>query len=135
MTYPLVRSPNRMTRRSVIENLEARQFLHAGHEHIVGTDVLRVDAGATAPYADTLGNVWQADTGFIGGGTDVKSFSVAGTSDPKLYTSRRAGEFKYALPVSDGDYTLNLLFSDWVTTAGTRKFNVAAEGQPILSNF
>lgn len=121
--------------RSIVESLETRRLMHAGEDHGNGLEALRVDAGATVPYTDTLGHVWQADGGFTGGGTDNKTFTVAGTSDPKLYTSRRAGEFSYSHPVVDGNYTLNLLFADWVTTAGTRKFNVSAEGQSILTNF
>src|SRR4051812_31663368 len=117
-----------LRRHSSVEFLEPRQFLHAGDE-AAELQTLRVDAGSTAAYTDSLGQVWQADTGFNGGGTDNKVFAVAGTNDQKLYNPRRSGEFTYNIPVSDGNYTLNLYFADWVTTAGMRTFNVAAESQ------
>ena len=120
---------------SVVENLETRRLMHAGHDHGDGPETLRVDAGASAPYIDSVGQVWLADSGFIGGGTDNNAFTVAGTSDPRLFTSRRAGTFGYSHPAADGNYKLNLLFADWVTTAGRRKFNVDAEGQRVLTNF
>ena len=72
-----------------MENLESRQLLHAGEDHGLGLEVLRIDAGATAPYTDSLGNVWQADNGFIGGGTDVKTFAVAGTNDVEIHDGKQ----------------------------------------------
>ncbi len=50
-----------------VEPLEARQLMHAGHDHGDGLEALRVDAGATANYTDAKGQLWQADSGFTGG--------------------------------------------------------------------
>src|SRR3954466_12348398 len=128
------RSTLRRAARSIVENLETRRLMHAGEDHGDGVEILRVDAGATAAYIDTQGRTWQADTGFSGGGTDTTAFAVSGTTDPKLYTSRRSGVFGYSNPAVDGNYTLNLYFADY-KTAGQRKFNAAAEGAQILTNF
>src|SRR5688572_20008098 len=99
-----------------VEPLEARQLMHAGHDHGDGLQTLRIDSGATAAYTDSLGQVWQADSGYVGGGGDPKPFSVAGTPDPALFYTRRAGEFSYSHPTADGNYRLNLLFADWSTS-------------------
>jgi hypothetical protein len=114
--------------RCILEGLESRCLMHADNA------VFRIDAGATAAYTDVEGHVWPADNGYSGGGGDQTAFAVAGTTDPKLYYTRRAGTFSYAKPVADGDYTLNLLFADF-RNPGERKFNVTAEGKTILSNF
>src|SRR3954467_14879606 len=124
----------RRATRSIIENLETRRLMHAGEDHGGGVEILRADAGATAAYTDTQGRTWQADSGFSGGGTDTTAFAVSGTTDPKLSPSRRSGVFGYSSPAVDGNYTLNLYFADY-KAAGQRKFNVAAEGQSILTNF
>jgi hypothetical protein len=115
------------SRRSVLERLEPRCLMHAAA-------LFHIDSGSTTAYTDSTGEVWAADSGFSGGGTDTTAFPVAGTSDPKLFYTRRAGAFSYGKPVPDGEYTLNLLFADW-RNPGERKFNVVAEGQTLLSEF
>jgi N-acetylneuraminic acid mutarotase len=78
--------------------------------------------------------VWTADANFTGGWFASTNFAVANTNDDPLYLSRRAGDFSYSRAVPNGDYTLKLLFADYLTT-GQRKFNVSAEGKSILSNY
>ena len=55
----------------------------------------------------------------------------------RLYATRRVGsDFRYALPVANGRYTLKLYFADPVyTTAGKRLFNVSAEGKAVITNY
>jgi hypothetical protein len=100
-----------------------------------GSAVLRIDSGGVStPYADSAGHVWSADSGFVGGAANASLFDVSGTTDDALYASRRTGSFSYANPVSNGNYVLRLLFSDYLP-AGQRKFNVNVEGNAVLSNF
>src|SRR5262245_42532077 len=51
---------------------------------------LRIDSAASAAYTDTSGNLWQADTGFIGGiAGNHGNISIANTSDPRIYQTER----------------------------------------------
>ena len=63
---------------------------------------------------------------------------ISGTDKPDLYQSERWGQFSYAIPVPNGAYTLRLHFAEIYAPAnmpGMRVFDVAAEGNTILSNF
>jgi hypothetical protein len=96
---------------------------------------VRINAGGPA-FADSLLNLWQADSGFAGGTVSTSAFSVAGTSDDALYYDRRAGtSFTFARTVPSGQYTVKLLFADPTSTAsGQRKFNVFSEGTKVISS-
>ena len=101
------------------------------------TSTLRVNSGGD-PYMDASGQPWSADTGFNGGGTySNASASIAGTSDPTLYRSERYGNFNYTWTVPNGTYQVTLKFAEiWFTgSSGQRVFNVAINGQTVLSNF
>jgi len=109
----------------------------------VSTTVWRVHAGGGA-YTDSSGNVWAADTQFSGGYSYPNTIvsSVAGTSDPALYQTERyadlyaSNSFSYAFPVPSGNYQVTLKFveTDFAGT-GQRIFNVAVNGNQVLSNF
>jgi len=100
-----------------------------------GGSTVRVNSGGPA-YTDTAGNVWSADTGFTGGVTYANTNSIAGTADPTLYHSERYGAFQYALPVTNGSYSVTLKFAETILTgAGQRVFNVTLNGATVLSNF
>src|SRR5215471_16939000 len=86
----------------------------------------RIAAGATTSYTDSAGHVWLSDRRYSGGYTYSPSppHAITGTADPALYNAERYGAdannnpapFTYTIPVSTGDYTVNLLFSEgWVT--------------------
>ncbi|MEX0291407.1 MAG: malectin domain-containing carbohydrate-binding protein [Flavobacteriaceae bacterium] len=96
-------------------------------------------------------DVFEADMHFIGSG---KSYSNANITDifdtnrDDLYTTERSaqqnlGSFGYAIPVPDGEYTVNLHFAEiyWGATGGgpggqnRRIFSVAMEGTAILSDY
>jgi N-acetylneuraminic acid mutarotase len=101
-----------------------------------GTTTLRIDAGGDSAYTDTAGRTWSADTGFLGGTVSRGSFPVAGTSDDKLYYTRRWGNFAYQKPVANGSYQLRLYFMDpFYAAPGYRKFDVYAEGVQVLNDF
>jgi chitodextrinase len=105
------------------------------------TAVIRVNAGGSA-YTDGAGNLWSADTGFNTGKVSSAGVGVdiAGTTDDALYARQRfdlpaAPELRYAFPVANGDYTVNLLFSEnWngAWSAGARVFSVQMEGATAI---
>ena len=95
---------------------------------------IRIDAGSTAPYTDSNGNVWLPDQGFADGdtvdrGNDVQ---IANTKDPAIYRTERYGmsEFSYKLP--NGKYIVKLHFAETyenITGSGQRVFSFNVAGQ------
>jgi hypothetical protein len=96
---------------------------------------VRINAGGPA-YTDSAGNVWSADSGYTGGGTFSSTNTIAGTTDQTLYQTERNQNFSYSFLVPDGTYTVTLKFAElWWTKPGQRVFNVALNGQALLTNF
>ncbi len=103
---------------------------------------LRLNAGGTT-YSTASGNVFSADGSFTGGSTFSVSSDIVNTADDALYQSERFGNFSYSLPLPGGSYQVTLHFAElwWGTPAagsggaGSRKFNVDAEGQRKLSEY
>jgi hypothetical protein len=94
-----------------------------------------VHSGGPA-YTDTLGQVWSADAGFIGGNTSTTASTIANTPDPKLYQTERYGNFSYQFAVPSGSYNVVLKFAEtYWTRTGQRIFNVSINGAPVLTNF
>ncbi len=126
------------------EPLEARCLMHGGHDHVGGGAALHPAAGSvfvdvgnvTVPFTDSAGaTTWAPDAGFTGGKRLRGRFPVAGTEDDGLFTTRRQGKtLAYAVPATDGDYTLSLLFVDTVKKPGRRMFHVDAEGRRLESD-
>lgn len=97
---------------------------------------LRIDAAGSKPYVDADGKTWIADKYFSGGSLSLGLFAISGTTDDVMYATRRFGKsFSYAIPVSPGEYKLNLFFADESFNAGGRLMNVTAEGKQILTRF
>jgi N-acetylneuraminic acid mutarotase len=97
---------------------------------------IRIDAAGSKSYTDANGVVWQADKYYSGGMLSLGGFDISGTTDDTFYATRRFGKtFSYAIPVTPGAYTLNLLFADASFGPGGRVFSVSAERQTILKNF
>jgi hypothetical protein len=95
---------------------------------------IRINAGGPS-VVDSLGQTWAADNSSSGGGTYTAGSPIAGTVDDTLYQSERWGTYAYNLPVPNGTYTVTLKFAEiWYTSAGSRVFSVAIEGQTVLSN-
>lgn len=92
----------------------------------------RIEAGATANYTDSTGNVWVADTGFVGGSTaDRGNIAIANTNNPRIYQTERYGMSGYQLGVANGTYTIKLHFAETytgITGPGQRVFGVNVEG-------
>jgi hypothetical protein len=103
----------------------------------MAASTFRANSGGTTYTSSTTGT-WNADSSFTGSSTTYSNANtIANTADPKLYQSERWGSsFGYSVPVANGSYTLNLYFAEiFYTSAGKRVFNVAAQGQTVLSNF
>jgi hypothetical protein len=99
---------------------------------------IRVAAGATAAFVDSLGNTWSADRGFTGGTAYVNSptIAISNTRTSQLYNSQRYGAFTYSFPIANGTYAVTLKFAEeYVTGPNQRLFNVAINGSQVLSNF
>ncbi len=113
-----------------IESLESRTML-------ANAVPVLINAGG-AQFADSIGRTFQADADFSGGQVGQSSpYDVQNTPDDSLFTAWREGaSFSYAIPVTNGHYSLTLEFADPVfAAAGQRTFNVTAEAAPILNGF
>jgi hypothetical protein len=96
-------------------------------------------------FVDGDGIEWDADNYFIGGRTTSYSNSEPDTKIPELYSVERYGNFGYAIPVSQGSYTVKLhfmesFFGPSVPTglcrgAGCRVFDVTCNGEMLLKDF
>ena len=96
---------------------------------------IRVHSSGPA-YTDSKGQGWAPDMDFTGGNTWSTSSAISGTSDPTLYQTCRWGVFSYSFALPNGSYTVNLKFAEISRTAvGQRQFNVAINGQQVLTNF
>ncbi|QNF31329.1 DNRLRE domain-containing protein (plasmid) [Adhaeribacter swui] len=101
---------------------------------------IRLNSGGNA--VNTSMGSFSADAYFSGATSITTSTAaIANTQDDKLYqTTRKAevtgGRFAYAVPVSNGTYTVKLHLVELAFTAsGRRKFNVSAEGISWLTNY
>jgi hypothetical protein len=95
-----------------------------------------VDSGGAA-YTDSTGQVWSADTGYTGGYPWFTPATVRNTTEPALYQTVRFGSsFQYLFNVPNGSYTVTLKFAEpFFLSSGSRVFNVAINGNSVLSNF
>ncbi|QDA61300.1 malectin [Hymenobacter jejuensis] len=104
-----------------------------------GTPVYRLNAGGGA-LGTSLG-AFAADQYFSPspGSTYSSTAAISGTNDDALYQTERfggAGTFSYALPVTNGQYTVILHFAELYWTAvGQRVFDVSLEGNKVLSAY
>ncbi len=95
-------------------------------------------------YTDHSGQIWAPDNYYLGGQFFGGKPPVVNTPDPFLFTSERAGNFTYAIPVSiEGTYTVNLYFAETyfgpeasgIGGVGSRVFNVTCNGVMLLDHF
>ena len=96
-------------------------------------------------FVDTDGIKWDADNYFISGRTTSYSSAEPDTKFPELYSFERYGNFGYAIPVSQGSYTVKLHFmesffgpsvpSGLCRGAGCRIFDVTCNGVMLLKDF
>ena len=88
------------------------------------------------PQTDSDGNVWEADRYFQGGRSWRRPKDVfVNTNSPLIFQFFRSGIFSYDIPLKPGVYELHLFFvsSDYYENIST--FNVAINGNQVLSAF
>ncbi len=109
---------------------------------------LAVNVGADCQFTDSGGLVWEADQaytegafGYVGGldrysadkGASRASGDILGTLDDPLYQLWREGLSAYRMDVPDGDYELELCFTEYSRLkAGERIFSVNFNGRPLI---
>ena len=88
------------------------------------------------PQTDSAGAVWEADRYFQGGRSWRQPQAVfVNTNSPLIFQFFRSGIFSYDIPLKPGVYELHLFFvsSDYYENIST--FNVAINGNHVLSGF
>jgi uncharacterized repeat protein (TIGR02543 family) len=99
-----------------------------------GTVVLAMNAGGKQ-YTDKAGIIYQADKYYSGGSIHRTTKAIGGTGDGSLYQTERFGNFDYAIPVANGNYTVTLKFAElYWSISGKRIFDVSIEGKWVISN-
>jgi hypothetical protein len=109
-----------------------------------GSDSVRILAGLDErAFTDGFGNVWQSDRFFEGGSLiKLPTHPITGTREPRLYQSRRQGNFRYDIPLVPGVYELRLHFAETHfgedNTAGyggegSRAFAVQINGNTVIN--
>jgi hypothetical protein len=95
-----------------------------------------------APYTEPKGITWAADRYSTGGILTIRSEHIKDSLDQNLMSGERYGTFTYEIPVSKGRYRLKLYFAEtWFGSklngggAGSRRFDVRANGVPLLQDF
>ncbi len=96
-----------------------------------------------AMITDRSGLAWSPDNYFQGGRGMARQGTVEGPLDAQIYGRERYGNFSYAIPVANGNYTLNLYFAEsyWGPNGqggggiGSRIFDVYCNGVALLRNF
>ena len=111
------------------------EFKIVSENQSVPAAAIRINSGGTAYSFE--GENWSADQYFTGGSTYADNPAIAGTTNDVLHHTERYGAMSYAVPVSQGSYTVKLHFAEiYFTTPGARRFNVNVEnGQGQLTNF
>jgi parallel beta-helix repeat protein len=99
--------------------------------------ILRVNSGGQT-VTDAAGNAWAADNGSAAGYSFGTNLGIANATTPALYQTLRwnSSTLGYQFTVANGAYTVNLKFAElYYGSAGQRVFNVAINGQTVLTNF
>lgn len=120
--------------------------LAASDGALSSTSVITVTVIATLPgtyincggpsYTDPQYVPWSADSKYSGGSPFNTGSPISGTTTPTIYQTVRYGSFGYNIPVAGGYYNVILKFAEiYWTSPGRRIFNVAINGQNVLTNF
>ena len=102
---------------------------------------IRVNAGGGS-YIDASGNQWQADAGFNTGRVSNYTDPIQRTQDDVLHQSARwdsrdATELSYVFNVPNGNYRVNLYFTEAYSATskvGGRLFSVLLENVKVITN-
>ena len=123
------------------DGASSQQAVQVNVTTVAATAVYRINAGGTA-FTDSSGNAWTADKLYNTGSTYSVTTAIAGTVDDKLFQSERwdgatAPDLQYSLPVSNGNYRVNLYFAENYVpnqVVGNRVFDVLIEGQVAFND-
>ncbi len=95
-------------------------------------------------YTDSNGQVWASDRLAAGGQVVTRTADVTGADDRQLYAGERFGNFSYTIPVTPGNYTVNLHMAErWLgpgqpggqSGVGSRLFDILCNGVFLERNF
>ncbi|MBD0259718.1 MAG: T9SS type A sorting domain-containing protein, partial [Cytophagales bacterium] len=102
---------------------------------------LTINAGGSA-FTSSTGKKFSADVYYGGGSVStLAGGEIANTTDDALYHNARFGVFSYGLPSGNGTFDVRLHFAETYFGsrtgggAGSRRFNVDAEGVRRLTNY
>lgn len=109
-------------------------------------DELAVEVGSEAEYLDDKGTLWEADRAYFSGGwgfvgqteTADKRIeqNILNTSDDPLYQTFRSGFSAYRFDITDGDYEIELRFTEpFIGKNSERVFNISVNGETLLNDF
>jgi hypothetical protein len=94
---------------------------------------VRIKAGSTSPFTNSLGEVWMADQGFKGGDTDERpDLVITNTTEPGIYRSEHYSMDSFSWPLVNGKYLVKLHFCETfegITGPGQRVFSFNVQGQ------
>lgn len=115
-------------------SIEATFTPSATPQPSTGSPAFIVNTGGGA-YTSSSGVTYKADAAYSGGKIGTTAAVIAGTADSALYQNERFGNFSYAAPLANGNYTVTLKFAEIYWTApGKRIFSVTMNGKTVLSN-
>src|SRR5690606_31033683 len=101
--------------------------------------IYRINAGG--PQVTNSIGTFAADNFYspLPGNTYTVTKEILGTTDDAMYQTERYGTdaiLNYAFPVSNGNYTVILHFSEnWWTAVNKRKFDITIENNLVKDNF
>jgi hypothetical protein len=98
--------------------------------------VIRIDAGASTAYTNSVGEVWLADQGFEGGDTSDRGsdLQITNATDQTIYRTEHYGMTSFSQALPNGKYTVKLHFAetyDGIGGPGERVFSVKVGEQEI----
>ncbi|USQ95430.1 glycoside hydrolase family 2 TIM barrel-domain containing protein [Caulobacter sp. RL271] len=104
---------------------------------------VRIDAGSIVGAGKTV--AFGSDAFFQGGqaqsantpadyGRPLVRAAISGTDEVDVAASYRQGRFSYAVPIAPGRYRVRLTFVEPSLASGERRFDVRANGAPVLQS-
>lgn len=95
--------------------------------------ILAINAGGNS--VDNGDFVFEADRFYQGGMTSQTTDAISGTVNDAIYQSERYGDYRYEIPVTEGDYQVELHFAEiYHETNGAREFHVDIEGTRVITS-
>lgn len=96
-----------------------------------------IDCGSKQVYTDVLDRAYLSDQFFSDGSAFESDYVISRTLDDELFNTERFGTFfSYSIPITNGEYTVELWFAEtFFERAGARRFDVVGEGLLLLENF